>query len=152
MKPRKTFRPDPALAPEHMQTFQIAAPATTHFLEVPCDATNCDMAEHGWTMDIDLNTELGQRQARYIKRESGRKFTHESTGPGLVRLTFSSGQPCFRTHRVRNFDVPEHYLVKGGDWRGNPRGTPTRTHTRPEHWVEDFQENSEALNEIKRKG
>ena len=142
----------PALDASLMQTYKIDAPIKTHFREVPCDSTNCDMAERGWTMDIDLNTPLGQAQARYIKRESGRKFTHEEIGPGMVRLTFASGQPCFRTHRVRNHDVLEKYLVKGGDHRGNPRGTPTRVHTRPEHWVEDFQENSEAINEIKRKG
>lgn len=145
-------RVPPALGAEHMQTFQILAPASTHWRRASCEEVSCAQAERGWTMDIDLSTELGQKQAYYIKHHSGRKFTHEKLNDtGMVRLTFPSGQTCFREHKVR-LDRQEKYLVRGGDFRGNPRGIPTRVHERPEDWIEDFQESSDRINRLIERG
>lgn len=148
---RPVTRATPRLGAENMQTFAIEAPAATHFRRASCEEVSCPMAERGWTMKLDLNTELGRRQGRYIKRNSGRKYEVVDQRDGLVTLKFSGGQECFQEHQVRT-DRPERYLVKGGDFRGNPRGQLTRVHKKPEFWIEEFQENSSRLNQLKERG
>ena len=143
----------PAIGPEAYQTFQVTAPLSTHWQERPCDGkgVDCDAAERGWKMVIDLNTSLGREQARYIKQQSGRKYEIAEQKDGVVTLVFPGGQPCFARHRVR-IDRPETYLVRGGDFRGNPTGRKTRVHTKPEHWVEEFALNQDRIAEARKKG
>jgi hypothetical protein len=47
-------------------------------------------------------------------------------------------------HQVR-LEKPEIFIVKGGDHRGNPKGTPTRVHTKAEFWVEEFAETQDKI-------
>lgn len=148
---RPLTRTAPRIGAENMQTFAIEAPKATHFRRVSCEEISCPAAERGWTMKIDLSTELGQRQGRYIKHQSGRRFEIVDQRDGLVTLKFPGGQECFQEHQVRT-DRPERFLVKGGDWRGNPRGQLTRVHKKPEFWIEEFQENSTRLNQLKERG
>lgn len=150
---RPVNRITPQVEARFYQTFQIKAPTGTHWRRVPCDGSgvNCRAAEFGWKMTIDLNTELGQRQARYIKYESGRRFEIAEQKDGMVTLIFPGGQPCFNVHQVRT-DRPEVYAVKGGDHRGNPLKTPTRVHKKPEFWVEEFAENQDRIARVQQKG
>ena len=84
---------------------------------------------------------------------SGRRFTEERDATGLTVFTFEAGQEGFaspnpqeyghQNHRKR-LDRMEHYIERGGDWRGNPTGMK-RVHTRPEFWVESFSENQDRL-------
>jgi hypothetical protein len=127
-----------------MQTFAISAPKETHTVPATCEEVECPQYARGWQMKIDLGTPLGQQQARYIKYSSGRSYKIVEQRDGLVTLEFKGGQPCFREHRKR-IDRPEKFLVKGGDFRGNPLRTPTRVHKKPEFWVEEFAENQERL-------
>lgn len=152
MKPSLN-RITPRLGAENYQTFQISAPLNTHFRVVPCDGLpgRCDASERGWKMVLDLNSELGQRQARYIKYQSGRKYEIAEQRDGMVTLVFSGGQPCFATHRVR-IDRPEIFAVKPGDFRGNPTRGVTRVHKKPEFWVEEFAENQDRIRSIQEKG
>ncbi|ACU71749.1 hypothetical protein Caci_2840 [Catenulispora acidiphila DSM 44928] len=39
------------------------------------------------------------------------------------------------------------YLVRGGDWRGNPTGQLPLKHSGPESWVDDFGEHQENITE-----
>jgi hypothetical protein len=39
---------------------------------------------------------------------------------------------------------PELYVVRGGDWRGNPRGE-VRRHSGPDSWVNDFAEHQDRI-------
>ncbi len=133
------------------QTFQAQAPRDTHTVPATCEEVECDHYLRGWKMKIDLGTELGQRQAHYIKYQSGRSYTHENLGDGLVTLTFAANQPCFREHR-RSIERPPIFSVRGGDQRGNPLRTPTRVHKKPEFWVEEFAENQERLAEVQKRG
>lgn len=144
-------RVTPRLDAGHMQTYQIVAPLETHWRPASCEEVSCPQAERGWKMRIDLSTDLGQQQAHYIKHLSGRKYRAEKVGDQLFELTFASGQPCFTEHKAR-LDRQEKYLVRGGDHRGNPRGTASRVHSRPEHWIEDMQENSDRINRTIEKG
>lgn len=141
---RKPNRTAPRMPSRAMQTFQIAAPVSTHTRKATCEEVECAQYARGWRMKIDLNTELGQKQAWYIKYHAGRSFKKVSAHDGLVELEFAPSQPCFQEHRVR-IDRPEIFRVKGGDYRGNPLRTPVRTHKKPEYWVEEFAENQDRL-------
>lgn len=134
-----------------MQTFQILAPVSTHTREASCEEVECVQYARGWRMKLDLGTDLGRRQAHYIKYDSGRSFTVVGQEDGLVTLEFKGGQPCFREHRTR-IDRPEIYRVKGGDHRGNPLKTATRVHKKPEFWVEEFAENQDRIRSAIEKG
>lgn len=148
---RPVNRVTPKLGAEHMQTFAIEAPAATHWRRATCEEVGCRAAENGWRMQLDLTTDLGLAQARYIKHSSGRRYEVAEQRDGLVTLIFPGGQECFQAHQVRT-GRPEKYLVKGGDFRGNPRGQQARVHTKPEFWVEEFQENSARLNQLAERG
>lgn len=143
--------PGRGLGPEMMQTYQILAPKDTHWRPATCEEVRCRAAENGWKMILDLTTDLGQRQARYIKHHSGRRYEIAEQRDGLVTLIFRGGQECFSEHKVRT-DRPEVYRVRPGDRRGNTTGRPARVHTKPEHWIEDFQENSARLNQLAERG
>jgi hypothetical protein len=135
----------PALGAAGYQTFSIAAPVATHTRPATCDEAGCLPHRNGWTTTVDEATALGQQQAAYIRGQAGRGFT-ETTEAGMTVFRFAAGQTCFAagSHRVP-LDRPALYSVRGGDWRGNPAGLPTRTHTRAEHWVEDFAEHLDRV-------
>lgn len=144
MKKRPVNRLVPRLPATAMQTFQIEAPEATHTKVVSCEDAECRAYANGWRMTIDLGTELGQRQAHYIKNLAGRSYKKISARDGLVELEFAPNQRCFAVHRVR-IARPEIFRVKGGDHRGNPLKTVTRVHKKPEFWVEEFAENQDRL-------
>ena len=91
---------------------------------------------------VDESTEMGQKQAHYIRRLSGRIFT-EGPRDVMTLFTFPPGEECFREHTVR-LDREEVYVVRGGDWRGNPR-KEHRTHDTADNWVEDFSEHQQTI-------
>ena len=144
MAGRPISRITPKLPASAMQTFQVTAPVSTHTRKASCEEVECGSYLRGWRMKIDLGTELGQKQAYYVKHHSGRSYNVVDQRDGLVTLEFPGGQPCFEEHRVRN-QLPERFLVKGGDHRGNPLGTVTRVHKKPEFWLEEFQENQDRI-------
>lgn len=141
---RPVNRIDPALPARAFKTYSVLAPASTHFRRATCEEVECPYAVSGWATVVDEGTELGQRQADYIRRSSGRKFTAERTPEGLTRFVFAANQECFSEHKVR-VDRDEIFLVRGGDFRGDPTGARPRQHVRPEDWVEDFAEHQQAL-------
>lgn len=126
----------PALPPQAMKTYALAAPLQTHFRPATCAEVDCPNYLHGWRTVVDETSELGREQAAYIRTQAGRRFEATREG-GLTTFTFEAGQECFATHQ-QPLEREPIYLVKEGDWRGNPRGTSPRVHTRPEFWVEDF--------------
>lgn len=143
MKPLK--RPfTPRLPAKDFQTFQVEAPIDTHTRKASCEEVECEQYARGWRMKLDLGSDLGQKQAYYIKHSAGRSYEVVDQRDGLVTLEFSANQTCFQEHRVR-VDRPEIYRVKGGDHRGNPLKTLTRVHKKPEFWVEEFAENQDRL-------
>jgi len=133
------------------QTFQIRAPKGG-LVPVSCEDVECQAYANGWKMVLDLASALGQKQAYYIKHQSGRKYTIESQTPeGMVTLIFAPDQDCFEQHKVRN-DLPEVFSIRGGDSRGNPLRTPTRVHKKPEFWLEEFAENQDRIATAKKEG
>jgi hypothetical protein len=49
-------------------------------------------------------------------------------------------------------DKPPLFLVRDGDWRGNPRRTRARQHLNPGNWVEDFATHQQAIADEIEKG
>jgi hypothetical protein len=131
------------------QTYRIASPLATHWRTGTCAEADCEQYENGWQSTIDETTVLGQRQAHYIRRESGRGFTERREGM-LTVFAFTAGQQCFAEHKVP-VGRPELYLVRDGDWRGNPTGR-TRQHSDAQAWIDDFGEHQDTLADQMKKG
>jgi hypothetical protein len=137
------FRLDPKLPAAEYKTYSIVSPLSTHFRRGTCEEAGCLAHRHGWQTAVDESTDMGQRQAHYIRKVAGRRFTERRTELGLTAFTFEAGQRCFAEHQV-SLERPELYLVRGGDWRGNPRNE-TRRHSGPDSWVDDFATHQDKL-------
>lgn len=133
------------LAPGAYQTYSITQRPDV-LLRAACEQVGCAAWANGWESHIDESTPLGQQQAAYIRQRSGRTFRETRTGPGITVFRFEAHQRCFAEHQTR----PQLYAVRGGDHR--EVAGPTRTHTRPADWVEDFGEHQQALAEQQQKG
>lgn len=144
----------PGLGAQHYKTYRIWRPATPQYWRpATCAQVDCEPHRHGWTTSVDERTELGQRQAWYIRSASARSFSEHRDDAGLTVFTFAAGQSCFRSdeHKVAVEREPL-YLVRGGDWRGNPAGIPARAHVRPSEWVEDFAEHQDKIHTVRERG
>lgn len=136
------FRIDPQLPTHAYQTYEIRSPISTHFRPGTCDEAGCLAQRHGWKTTVDERVPLGQRQAHYIRKTAGRKYTEVRTEAGLTEFVFEAGQQCFQTHQIP-LERPELYVVRGGDWRGNPTGE-VRRHS-SDGWVNDFSEHQDRI-------
>lgn len=144
-------RVKPAMPASAMKTYSIKAPKSTHTRPATCEEVGCVNYARGWVTRIDERTQLGATQAQYIRAQSGRRFREERTPDGLTAFSFYAEQRCFAEHRASLAREP-FYLVRGGDWRGDPRGIGTRQHTRAADWVDDFANNQISLSETIEKG
>lgn len=148
---REPYRIAPLMPATAYKTYQIRMPLSTHWVDVTCEDFECGAYLHGWVTTIDERTDLGRKQAHYIRNMAGRSFKESRSGLGLVEFEFRPGQPCFAKHKVRG-DRPEVFIVRDGDFRGNPRGTPARVHKNGREWVEDFSEHLDTINTEIEKG
>jgi hypothetical protein len=144
------FSIQPSLPAVAYKSYVIAMPLRTHWNIATCADVDCEHYAGGWDSLIDERTDLGQRQARYIRRESGRRFTEERQPDGLTRFSFEAGQRCFREHRARNAR-PERFVERDGDYRGNPTGR-RYVHSRPDDWVESFATHQDKLRTVAERG
>lgn len=106
-------------------------------------------------LPCDLSTDLGIRQAEYLRHDKTRSFREERLGMTMTQFVYGPGNKCFKNvgetaHRVP-IGRPPNLLVVGGDWRGNPRRSLVR-HTRVEYWVEDFAEHQSKLAQAVQRG
>lgn len=144
---RELNRAEPNLPAHAYQSFSIKAPVSTHWRSASCAEVSCPKHLNGWRVRVEgLPPEL-----LHAARKSGRRYVEQPVAEGETWLVFEAGQPCFQaaTHRVR-VQRPELFLVRGGDWRQSYGAA--RRHTRPELWVEEFQENQQRLVDAKRQG
>lgn len=139
-------RIQPALGPEGFKTYGMSMPLKTHWRKATCAETDCEAYMSGWVTTVDISTELGRKQYDFCKADKERRFSEQRVSPVTVKLVYAPGFPCFRRgeHRLP-LDRPVRYYVTGGDWRGNPRNTPARTHSCAEDWVEDFSLHQDTL-------
>jgi hypothetical protein len=146
------------------ETYQVAAPLSTHYRPATCQEVDCGHYRDGWRTVVDERTDLGARQAAYVRAacrpvdvalaahlgHGGVRRYVETSEDGRTVFTFPPGQPCFTEHRV-SLERPQLYVVRDGDWRGNPTGR-VRRHTRPEHWVEDCAEAVDRIHTARQRG
>lgn len=143
---QQPFRLTPSGPASAYTTFSVAMPHGPEFERAAtCEEIDCDAWRNGWMTRVPAAS-LDLVEA---VMKSGRPFT-EVTGLGSSEreFLFAPGTPCFRasTHRIAvRPDLPQLFVVRDGDWRGNPRHTEARIHKRPEDWVENFQETTAAV-------
>jgi hypothetical protein len=139
------FRFVPKMPPSAYKTYALRLPKETHYRKATCQEVLCEAYMNGWVTHIDVSTNLGQRQAKYIVDKSGRTFTETTSidTSHLREFRFPQGQQCFADHQVPLEREPL-YIVRGGDWRGNPRGEH-RVHVRASDWIEDFAEHQAGI-------
>lgn len=133
------------------KTYAVSSPLSTHWKPATCEDAGCQPYLNGWETFVNEATELGQKQAHYIRKQSGKHFKEHRNDVGITVFTFSAGQPCFKSqdHKVP-VGRPEIYVVKDGDWRGS-RGV-MRRHVRPVDWVDDFAEHQQKLADAQQRG
>lgn len=140
---RPLSRPQPRGPVQAYKTYAIEAPLNTHWVKVNCIAAGCLNQHNGFRIEVDLNSDLGRKQAYYITQHSGRQFTeHQDERPGIVVFEFPPGTECFAPH-YRPAGKPPLFIVRGGDWRQN-LGVERR-HTSAESWVDDFASHQDRL-------
>lgn len=140
---RDVYRIQPLGPAGAYKTYALITPSATHFRPAPCGDADVDCLNYtnGWKTIVPTNSDA----ALYIRTQSGRRFEEYVDGD-IVTFVFDAGQQCFAQHEVPLEREPIA-IVKGGDWRGNPTGAPTRRHSRVQDWVEDFAEHQQHLAE-----
>lgn len=124
------------------KTYAISSPIQTHTRPATCAEVDCQHYLSGWVTHVDVSTELGQRQAKYIANDSGRRF-QETTGLGDIgagrrEFMFPPGQKCFQEHRV-SLEREPLFVVRDLGQR--------RVHARGEDWVDDFRSHMDKINQ-----
>lgn len=131
--------------PQAYKTYAAVQPPDVTVV-LACETVGCGAWRHGWDTTVDETTDLGRRQATYIRQASFRTYRELRTGEGLTVFRFDAGQRCFADHRTR----PQRFLTRGGDHQAN-LGL-LREHTRGQDWVEDFAEHQDRLADRLRQG
>lgn len=144
---RPIYRPDPILPVQNMQTYEIVSPVQTHTRVATCQEVDCPNRANGWATVVDVSTDLGTRQANWIRLQSGRFYNSEQVAD-IVKFIFAAGQNCFAEHRIL-LDRPELYIKRGGDWRAR---TSDPINMRVEDWLDDFAETQDTIADRQRKG
>lgn len=134
---------------EHFKTYQISAPIPTHFRRASCREADCQRYQRGFRTKLDTSDPRHAGTAKWIENKSGRKFTRAVAGT-IVEYTFPPGQKCFEPHLV-SLQREALFIVRDGDFRGNPRGTRPVVRT-ASAWVEDFGLHQDRLAEALKRG
>lgn len=147
---RELFRIAPKVGAEFFKTYSLARPFATHWRSALCAEVNCQNHARGWRIVLNVATELGQKQGRYIRDHSGRSYVIVGQEGNLITLEFAAGQKCFKEHRVP-LERDPIATIRGGDYRGNPVGIPTRR-LKVAEWVDDFGGHQNAIKEQRERG
>lgn len=143
---RQLNRATPVGRIDQYKTYTIAVPKT-HTRPASCEEVGCLNYHNGFAVPVPA----GDERRAFLLRTSGRPYTTELRPDGVTLYKFAAGTVCFAasTHTIQV--QPELYIVRDGDWRGNPTGR-RRTHVRPADWVEDFAEHLDDIHDEVRKG
>lgn len=147
--PFELSRPAPLMSAAAYKTYEMRSPLPTHFRAATCAEVQCPHYLNGWRVRVEG---LAPEDVHAAKN-SGRRWVEQHIAEGETWLLFEAGQNCFRVsqHRAR-IDRPPLYIVRDGDFRGNPRGTKARLHQRAADWVEDFAGHQQAIADEIEKG
>jgi hypothetical protein len=122
--------------------YEIQAPHSRVFRErASCEQVDCEQWRNGWMVRADLLDAAAWAEIR-AKGYAWKRFDVSATERYVA---FEAGQPCFaastHTRLIRDPLFMEH---RGARWGGRAPQSGYR-HSRPEHWVESFQEHSDKL-------
>lgn len=141
IKTDEGMRLEPNMPAHAYQTFQISMPLESHWRRATCAEVDCPQYLNGWRVRLEPLSE----EDRWAIHRSGLKYDRLDVAEGETWLIFEAGQPCFASSEHRApIGRPELFIVKGGDWRGNPRGD-VRQHKRAEDWVDQFANHQDRL-------
>lgn len=142
-------RVTPLMAPQAYKTYAVVQPLATHWRPATCAEVDCPHYLNGWR----VNNEALTPDLRHAVATSGRKYRLEVISATESWLIFPAGQACFAAsqHRIQ-IGRPPLYVVRDGDWRGNPRGTKARVHVSPDNWLDDFATHQQAIADEIEKG
>jgi len=153
--PPRLNRITPRLGPEYYQSYTMSLPLSTHWRPATCEEVDCPDFINGFVLTVDTSTDLGQKQYYYVTHDKSRKYSMQRLNQYTYKFIYGPGNNPFagpaHEHRLPIGREP-YWLVRGGDWRGNPRGIETRVHTKPEFWVEDCADNQQKLAEFEKRG
>lgn len=130
------------MQPHHI-AYRILNPIDSHFRPATCEEVSCQHFLEGWQSLIDESTNLGQKQAHYIREESGRGFTEHRSEAGLTVFTFPPGQRCFAAAQHRtNVGLRPVFAVD----RVNDSGRiARRVHSSADSWGDDLHTHTDNL-------
>lgn len=134
-------RIQPALPSGAYTTYGFVMPKQTHQRKISCKEFDCQAYKYGWMKLVDLDTDLGRKQAQYIRDHSGKHYSVSATG-NIVTFTFAAEQECFDQHYV-NLEKNPIFTKRLGDWRSSNCAEVIEG----ERWLEDFRENQINLKE-----
>jgi hypothetical protein len=117
---------------DHYKLKQRRAPRSR---QATCDEVECWGYVNGFELHIDEATELGKRQAHYLRGDRSRTKPVEHRVGTLTVFAYPPGQRCTAP------DSPEHWVAV--DQFFIARGQ----HVRPVEWVERFEENQGLIAE-----
>lgn len=127
-----------------LRQYRLSAPIKSHWRKATCAEIDCPNYVNGWSATIDTSTPLGQRQARYIRYNSGRHYSENATADGIVTFIFPPGQTCFGSdrHRIR-IDREPLYVIRETGKLNTVNGS---------EWTERFNNDSEKLERMRNNG
>ena len=127
------MRVDPTLPVGAVETFQIAAPRSTHWRSATCAEVQCQPHLSGWVTKV-LAGSPDEQLLRQARRNLWSRV--EAAPDGFLNYHFTAGVKCLGAvrHRIR-IDRPELFVLRDGDWRwlGEPR-----VFDRSDQWVDHF--------------
>ncbi len=136
-------RIQPGMPAANYKSYQIAAPVSTHWRPATCEEVRCEKFLGGHQLVIDETSPLGAFQASYAREDRTRAHYEGKQADGMTTFTYPPGQRCFEEHKTR-LEREERFLITGGDWRGNPRGTPAQELNAAD-WVDSFANHQDRL-------
>lgn len=141
----------PLADPRAYQTYTMRRPLSTHWVPATCEEAGCLAWQNGWSTTVDVSTGLGRAQHDYLRRDRTRSPHMEQVTAHLVRFDYPPGTRCFRSgdHRVP-LERPSVFVVRDGDWRGNPTGR--RRVLGADDWTDDFRNHEDKLATARERG
>lgn len=115
-----------------------------YWRQATCEEVDCEQWRQGWVTAVDESTDLGRRQADYIRYHSRRAFRVVTTPAGWTAFEFPAGQTCFSVgkHRVSAEREPL-YVAQAGDWRGT--AGRARVYDRGDQFADDLHTHTDKI-------
>lgn len=143
---RQPTRFTPRGPAQAFQTYGVRTVPNRKGRRATCAEIGCAPHLHGWRTVLDPADPQTGARVHFIRTDRTRRHVEGRDEAGRFVFEFEAGQTCFSATDDQHWT--EHdalYLIRGGDWRGDPTGRPARTYDRPDQWVDDFASHQDRL-------